>query len=136
MTLSLIQKNLIRRYLIWAYQSTRESFERIERKTTQLMVDEYVLASLEKDKGKKDKDYQKQVDEFIKYIHSKKQDEISQKFTDSTKKKYHPQYLYFKNRLTAIEGAIAKFLGKSELKKIESLFEAEFTRRILESKDH
>jgi len=39
-------RDLIRRYLLWFFKTTKESFERIERKTTQLMVDEYVLGRI------------------------------------------------------------------------------------------
>ncbi len=132
-------KNLIRRYLLWAYKTTKESFERIERKTTQLVVDEYVLKALNKSpKVAKDakKGYDALLKEFEGYIANKANDEIKQKFTDDKKKDFHPQYLYLKNRLAAIEGAIKHFLGPKELKKIEALFEAEFTERILKAREH
>jgi hypothetical protein len=38
--------------------------------------------------------------------------------------------------LDALEAAIKHFLGAGELVAIEALFEEEFTRRIMESKDH
>lgn len=44
-------KDLIRRYLLWAFKTTKESFERIERKTTQLMVDEYILERIKSGRG-------------------------------------------------------------------------------------
>jgi hypothetical protein len=133
-----LHKNLIRRYLIWAYKTTKEAFERIERKTTQLAVDDYLLKNLSKAvKGKSaGKEYEQHVEEFKQYILSKKQDELKLKYADSQGEYLNPQYLYLKNRLTAIEEAIKHFLGVRELKKIENLYEEEFIRRILQSKEH
>jgi len=127
--LSQEHKNLIRRYLLWAYKSTKESFERIERKTTQLLIDEYLLAHLAK-KGARI------PDEFKEYIAQKRKDEKKLKFTDTGGKELHPEYVYLKNRLAAIEAAIKYFLGTKELKNISKLYEVEFTRRILEARDH
>lgn len=133
---SILHKNLTRRYLIWAYKTTRESFERIERKTTQLRVDEHILKTLGRGSEALNKDYQKYINDFKRYIHNKRKDELTQKFFDGTKKSFHPEYLYYKNRLSAIEDAIKHFLGKQELKKIEKLYEEEFIKRILQAKEH
>ena len=122
-------KNLIRRYLLWAYKSTKEEYERIERKTTQLMVDEFILGHLSKNKSDI-------PEEFKSYIAGKRRDELKLKFADAKGKKLHPQYLYLKNRLSAIEAAIKYFLGNKELKQMDKLFEEEFTRRILEAREH
>ncbi len=130
-----LHQDLIRRYLIWCYKTTRESFERIERKTTQIQVDEFLLSHLNQNL-KLNKDDKKFIDDFKKYISTKKADEINQKYTSSQKKTFNPQYLYLKNRLLAIEEAVKYFLGKSELKKIKKLFEAEFTQRIMNAKEH
>ncbi len=122
------QHELYRRYLLWAYKTTRESFERIERKTTQLVIDAYLRQQLST----------KQVDltAFDQYIKTKQSDELAQKYTDSTKATLNPQYIYVRERLEAIELAVVKFLGKEALVEFEQLFEAEFSRRILESRDH
>lgn len=122
-------KNLIRRYLLWAYKSTKESFERIERKTTQLMADEFILDYFSKHRLDL-------PEEFRQYVAAKRQDETKLKFSDGKRSRYHPQYLYLKNRLAAIEAAVEHFLGKAELGRFEKLFEGEFTRRILEARDH
>lgn len=116
-------KDLIRRYLLWAYKTTRESFERIERKTTQLVVDEYILKQI-KDAGTSNNF----IGEFEDYIKAKRADEL--------KLKADPQYVYLKNRLKAIEAAIKHFLGVKELNTIHSLYEKEFTNRILQARDH
>jgi len=121
------QRALYSRYLLWAYKTTRESFERIERKTTQLVVDEHVRCTMAKTGI--------DLKEFDQYIADKKADEIKLKYTDETKEELHPQYIYLKNRLVAIEKAVKELLGEAQLKHFEDLFEAEFTRRILESRD-
>ncbi|MDE2027303.1 MAG: hypothetical protein KGK03_02055 [Candidatus Omnitrophica bacterium] len=114
-------QQLVRRYLLWAYKTTREDFERIERKTTQLLVDEYILAYLTTQKAR--------VPETFKaYIAAKHKDEV--------KLKSQPEYLHLKNRLEAVEAAIRHFLGAKELAGIEKLYEGEFTRRILEAREH
>lgn len=136
MSISALHQNLIRRYLLWAYKTTRESFERLERKTTQLKVDEYILKALKRSSKNKDRNYQKFMDEFNQYIVTKKKDELDQKFVNDRKEKFNPQYLYLKNRLSAIEEAICYFLGKKELGRIEKLYEEEFTQRILQAKEH
>lgn len=127
-------KNLIRRYLIWAYKTTKESFERIERKTTQLVVDEHILKTLTKNQ-KSTKEYEGHIEEFKKYIANKKQDELKQKFAGNGQS-LNPNYLYLSHRLKAIEEAIKHFLGTKELKKIEALYEEEFVNRIMQAREH
>ena len=127
--LSSDHRNLIRRYLLWAYKSTKESFERIERKTTQLIVDEYIFDHLTKNNHRV-------PPSFKAYIAGKRKEEFKLKFADINRKEFHPEYLYLKNRLAAIEAAVKYFLGVSELKRMGKLFEEEFTRRILKARDH
>jgi hypothetical protein len=122
-------KNLVRRYLLWAYKSTKESYERIERKTTQLIVDEFIHDHLSKNKCAIPQ-------AFKTYIADKRKDELKLKFAGPAKRQLHPEYVYLKNRLEAIEAAVKYFLGSQELKRMQDLFEEEFTRRILESRDH
>ncbi len=124
---SKFQQELYTRYLLWAYKTTREAFERIERKTTQIVIDEHihkhlVLAGVD-------------VKEFDQYIATKKTDEIKQKYTDESKAVLNPAYVYLRARLEAIEDVTKAVLGDSALRRFEDLFEAEFTRRILESRD-
>ncbi len=121
--LSKAHKALVFRYLLWAYKTTKESFERIERKTTQLMVDEYIAQRVSSE-------------EFKAYIQAKRADECKLKFSDADGKILHPQYVYLKKRLAAIEAAIKYFLGPKKLRIIQALYEEEFIRRILEARDH
>jgi len=135
-----VHKDLIRRYLLWSFKTTKESFERIERKTTQLMVDGYVLKSI-KTAGHKVHvqgrgEYDVLIKEFETYIRTKQADERKFKYLDGNKKSLNPQYVFFKNRLEAIESAIRHFLGEKELRSIRVLYEKEFTDRILQARDH
>ena len=132
-------KDLIRRYLLWFFKTSKESFERIERKTTQLKVDEYVLENINKAQAAPkycSKEYDELVMEFEAYIKMKKADELKLKFSDSKGNSIHPQYLYLKNRLLAVEAAIRHFLGEKELRDMRALYENEFTTRILQVREH
>lgn len=125
--LSAHHQDLVRRYLLWAYKTTKESFERIERRTTQLMVDDFILDYFSRMKLEV-------PPEFKTYVENKRKEEAKIKVTDGNVQE--PQYVYLKNRLAAIEAAIRHFLGAAELKRLHALYEQEYRRRILEARDH
>jgi hypothetical protein len=132
-------QDLIRRYLLWMFKTTKESFERIERKTTQLMVDEYVLERIKRAgsvpaRGRRK--YDGLVKGFETYIKTKREEELKLKFSEGKEKTLHPQYVYLKNRLQAVEAAIRHFLGEKELRAMRSLYEKEFTGRILQAREY
>lgn len=133
---TLVEKRLIRRYLLWCYKTTREEIERIDRKFTQLIVDYFVLDDLTGAK-KKDQDCARsQIEAFKAYISNKESAAYNERFADIGKKTAKPEYLYLKMRLSAIEKAVKRFLGKRDLDEIARLFEEEMTKRILESREH
>lgn len=80
--------------------------------------------------------YLKRVDEFEKYLVSKKEAADKKKYTDPAHKDISPEYLYLTSRLRAIESSIVFFLGKAQLKKIVGLYEEEMTGRILTAREH
>ncbi len=133
MTLS--QKNLIRRYLIWCYKTTKEELDRIDRYFTQSLVDGRLLELLSKNK-QKNAAYQKKIADFKVYMDVKEKNALEKKYLDLKNKTLQPQYCYLQNRLNAIEQVIVEFLGKKELKLIQALYENEMTRRILEAREH
>jgi len=133
--MSLSERNLTRRYLLWCYKTTKEDLDRIDRYFTQLVVDERVFDLLSKQVGKNSL-YQKKVDDFKQYMVMKEKNVLPKKYTDSAKKVLQPDYWYFKARLAALEKVIVEFLGVKELKSIQSLYETEMTRRILEAREH
>lgn len=134
------EKNLMRRYLIWCYKTTKESLDRIDRYFTQQTVDEFLLDDLRNDKAygssKKTDPYKKMVDDFKKYMDKKQENVLSKKFCDKAHKKLQPDYQYLKNRFAAIEKAICYFFSEKELKRITDQYEEEMTRRILEAREH
>jgi len=133
-------KHLVRRYLLWCYKMTKEELERIDRKFTQLEVDRYVLGQLERTlrslKGGQREGLLKKINEFKGYMAKKEQNANNEKFTDILSKNLKPHYFYLTQRLLAIEKAIISFLGRAELKKIQSSYDQEMVRRILESREH
>ena len=124
---------LTRRYLIWCYKTTKENLDRIERKFTQLTVDDFILDELKKKNAQQQ--CLGQFDELYRYIHSKREDAFKQKYTDASSKTLTDDYNYLTLRFGAIEKAILRFLGKAALAEIESLYEKEMTRRILEARE-
>ncbi len=128
------ERNLIKRYLIWCYKTTKEDLDRIDRYYTQLQVDHFILDKISKQKG--DEAYQKRVKDFEQYMFTKKDNVDQKKFKDINQQTLNADYLYLKNRFAAIEEAIGHFLGNKELKDIAELYEKEMTRRILEAKEH
>ncbi|MDD4894701.1 MAG: hypothetical protein PHW54_05240 [Candidatus Omnitrophica bacterium] len=125
-------KNLKKRYLIWFYKTTKEAFDRIERKFTQSEVDRFILKELE-NASFDNKNIDKYIQEFEDYIENKEKDGVSLKYE---KGKLKPEYSFLEEKLKAIEKAIVKELGESALKEIKSLYEREMTERILRSTEH
>jgi len=125
------ERNLIRRYLIWCYKTTKEDLDRIDRYFTQIKADEVVLKQLRKARAHADR-----VGQFQAYMKSKEDNALKKKFKDGKGGEMLPEYQYLRQRFTAIETAICYFLGVKELKKICSLYETEMTRRILEAREH
>ena len=129
-------KALIQRYLIWCYKTTKESLDRIDRKFTQVQVDQFILRQLEKNRRQNQSDISKLINDFKVYTSNKEREGIEQKFSNGNKAVLDANYVYLTNRLSAIELAIRHFLGPRMLSKIELLYEQEMTRRIIESKEH
>lgn len=134
------KNNLIRRYLLWCYKTTKEELDRVDRKFTQLEVDKKIFIELTKAiktfKGVERKEYLKKLKAFEEYMAEKQARGFSEKFLDKNKKIIKPDYTYLVQRLNAIEKAIVSFLGKKELENIQRLYEEEMVRRILESREH
>lgn len=134
------EKRLFRRYLIWCYKTTKEELDRIDRKFTQLYVDNHLLKFLIKKKESFPPElmphYNNQIENFKRYMEDKEKGSQGQKFIDKEGKVLQPHYCYLKNRLAAIEKIIVDLLGKKELSVIDERYETEMTRRIWESREH
>ncbi|MDD5730973.1 MAG: hypothetical protein PHN57_07610 [Candidatus Omnitrophica bacterium] len=127
--------NLKKRYLIWLYKTTKEAFDKYERKFTQLEIDEYVLRQVEnilKDSymPHEKKSLEKYVNDFRDYIEQKEKATLKLKYKG---KKTNPEFIYLDAKLEAVESVITNELGKKALEEIKALYEREMIERILKS---
>lgn len=134
------KKELKKRYLIWLYKTTKEAFDRIERKFTQLEIDRFILKELRKlDQDKKARRF---IEEFNEYIQNKEKEAINLKgenkdfpaIAGSRHRREKPDYSFLALKLKAIEKAIISKLGKAELRKIKDIYTQEMLRRIIEER--
>ena len=125
--------NLKKRYLVWLYKTTKEAFDRYERKFTQLEVDEAILKGIEyefKDSYllKEKEELERYVNEYRNYIIEKEESCLKLKYKG---KMINPEFIFLDAKLNAIEDIIRKEFGERALKEIKELYEQEMTRRIL-----
>lgn len=131
-------KNLKKRYFIWLYKTTKEAFDKYERKFTQVDIDNDILVAMEKEllgsylPHEKDA-LQKYINDFQKYIEDKER--ACSELRDQGKKK-NPEFLFLDIKLNAIEKIITQELGRRGLEKIKALYELEMAERILRSTEH
>lgn len=134
------EKNLIRRYLIWCYKTTKEDLDRIDRYFTQEIVDDFILDDLTQDMKSQgcldNEEYKTLLRNFDDYKTRKLQKARIQKYLDEAKGILTPNYLYLKNRLGSVEKAIKNFLGETALAEINELYEQEMTQRIISAREH
>ena len=139
-TLSLTQKeqDLIRRYLVWCYKTTKEDLDKIDRYFTQAVVDDYLIERLKNLSEYKDRGtfFHKSVEDFVQYAREKKAKAEGKKFADSARKTLHPDYQYVNARVEAIEQAICHFFDQKEVERVAALYENEMTERILKAREH
>lgn len=133
------EKNLRIRYLTWLYKTTKEAFDRYERKFTQAEIDEFILKEMEKElKGsylpQEKKALEKLVNDFRSYIAEKEKACLKLKYKG---KKIEPEFIFLDVKLDAIEKAIVEELGKEGLEKLKAAYQEEMLERILkESQEH
>ncbi len=131
-------KNLKKRYLIWLYMTTKEAFDRFERKFTQLDIDTFMLFEMEKElKGAYLPDEKKALEKFINDF----RDYIAEKEKTCLKLKYKgklidPEFLFLDIKLEAIEKAIVKELGAKALDEIRAFYESEMIQKISRGTKH
>jgi hypothetical protein len=134
------EKDLLKRYLIWCYKTTKEELDKVGRYFTQLKVDVFLLKGLRKKSAYKNSkgnsEFKGLVDSFETYMLKKEDNVLKKKYKGKDFKKLQPQYEYLSERLCVLEDAISHFLGKQELTKIVNLYEEEMTKRILQAREH
>ena len=124
-------KNLKRRYLVWLYKTNKEALDKVERKFSQLEIDDFILKEIKReDKARKLSSF---IEDFQEYMRKKESDGLSLKYAGKDLK---PDYQFLVLKLKAIEKAIIKELGKKVLDEIKLLYEMEMTERILKSTEH
>jgi hypothetical protein len=124
-------KNLKKRYFIWLYKTTKEAFDKYERKFSQLEIDEFILQEMEKElkdtyMPSENKEMEKHVNDFRNYIAEKEKGCLELKYKG---KRTNPEFIFLDVKLNAIE----KELGKETLEEIKMLYEMEMIERILKS---
>lgn len=130
------EKNLEVRYLTWLYKTTKEAFDRYERKFTQLEIDAAVLKEMERElKGsympQEKKSLEKLVNDFRLYIAEKEKACLKLKYKG---KKINPEFIFLDVKLNAIEKAVIKEAGADGLEKMKTAYHTEMVRRIMEEK--
>ncbi|HTZ11031.1 MAG TPA: hypothetical protein VMD04_01445 [Candidatus Margulisiibacteriota bacterium] len=131
-------KNLKKRYLLWLYKTTKEAFDKYERKFSQLEIDEFLLLEIEKElkdsyMPSEKKEMEKLVNDLRNYIDGKEKECFKLKYKG---KRTNPEFIFLDVKLNAIEKAIEKELGKGSLEEIKDLYETEMVERILKSVEH
>ena len=130
------RKNLQFRYLLWLYKTTKEEFDRIERKFTQVDIDRMILRYMAGHGDavlKRESTPGKFLKDLKDYIDKKEKEGMELKFKG---KKLKPEYHHLSLKLEAIEKTIAKECGRRGLWKIKALYEHEMRRRIIEAQKH
>jgi len=129
--------NLKKRYLIWLYKTTKEAFDRYERKFTQLEIDQQLLKEIEtelKDTYMPDdkEEIEKAVNNFRNYIIEKEEACLKLKYKGN---KINPDFIFLDVKLNAIENIIKKELGDRALREIKESYEEQMRQRILSAKE-
>ena len=131
-------KNLKKRYFVWLYKTTKEAFDKFERKFTQTDIDKDILKEIENtlmgaylphEKAQ----LEKLVNSFREYIAAKEKSCLELKYQGL---RTNPEFIFLDVKLNAIEKLIIKELGRRGLAEIKALYEKEMTQRILRSVDH
>jgi hypothetical protein len=131
-------KNLRKRYFIWLYKTTKEAFDKYERKFTQTDIDKDLLLEMENQLLgaylPHEKEYlEKFVNQYREYIAGKEKACLELKYQG---KKTNPEFIFLDLKLNAIEKLITAELGRRGLEKIKALYEQEMTRNILSGSEH
>ena len=131
-------KNLKKRYFVWLYKTTKEAFDKYERKFTQVDIDKDVLLEMENTLmgsylPHEKIELEKMVNNFQEYISAKEKACLELKYQGL---RTNPEFIFLDVKLNVIEKLIAKELGKKALEEIKALYEKEMTLRILRGAEH
>jgi len=128
---------LKRRYLLWLYKTTKEAFDRYERKFIQLEIDRFILKEISRECREtyppdEKKDMETRLEALRAYVEDKEKSCMKLKCRG---KRTDPEYLFLGIKLQAVEKTVVRELGRQELRRIKALYEQEMAGRILHSRD-
>ena len=131
-------KNLKKRYFVWLYKTTKEAFDKYERKFTQVEIDKDILLDMENTLmgaylPHEKVQLEKMVNDFQEYISAKEKICLELKYQGL---RTNPEFIFLDVKLNTIEKLITKELGKKVLEEIKTLYEREMTLRILKGAEH
>ncbi len=131
-------KNLKKRYFIWLYKTTKEAFDKYERKFTQTQIDKDILLEVENTLmgaylPHEKVELEKLVNDFQEYIATKEKACLELKYQGL---RTNPEFIFLEVKLNAIEKLINKEFGRRGLAEIKALYEKEMIHRILSSTEH
>ena len=131
-------RNLKKRYFIWLYKTTKEAFDKYERKFTQTDIDKDILRKIENTLlgaylPHEKAELEKLVNNFQEDIAAKEKSCLELKYQGLRK---NPEFIFLEVKLGAIEKSIIQELGRKGLEEIKALYEKEMTLRILRSTLH
>lgn len=128
------QTSLSKRYLFWLYKMTRDELDRIDRKFTQLDIDNEIHKKIKKGikgfKGNISGDLEVLAREWQEYIFQKESDAQKLKYIEAGHP--NPNYLFLRLKLKAIEEITVKRFGKKQLECCKKLYEEAAMKMILE----
>jgi len=130
--------SLKKRYFIWLYKTTKEAFDRYERKFIQLEIDELLLQEMEKElkaaylPSEKNK-LERFVNNFRNYIIKKENACLKLKYEG---KRTNAGFIFLDVKLNAIEAVIKKEFGEQFLAEIKEAYEKEMIARIWKGTEH
>ena len=131
-------KNLKKRYFVWLYKTTKEAFDKFERKFTQTEIDKDILSEVENALmgaylPHEKEALEKLVNSFQEYIAGKEKACLELKYQGL---RTNPEFIFLDAKLEAIEKLIAKEFGRKALAEVKALYELEMTQRILRGAEH
>jgi hypothetical protein len=131
-------KNLKKRYFVWLYKTTKEAFDKYERKFTQVDIDKDILLEMENTLmgaylPHEKVQLEKMVNNFQEYISTKEKACLELKYQGL---RTNPEFIFLDVKLNAIEKLIIKEFGKKSLEEIKAFYEKEMISRILRSTEH
>jgi hypothetical protein len=118
------------------YKTSKEEFDLIERKFTQMDIDRMILRYMAGHGDsllKKESTPGKFLKDFKNYIDKKEKEGVELKFEG---KKLKPEYHHLSLKLEAIEKTIVAECGQRGLRRIKALYEHEMRRKIMEAQKH